>query len=329
MHPLCLLSRSSSVLRNYAHQPLLFRQSLLLKSSLHHDDIAGHSSGTSVHFAMDPDGDDAKNLTAKLGLTPAQHDKLSTLSELVVTWNDRINLVSRKDCSKTVIFGRHILPSIAMMAMKDFAPERRVIDVGTGGGFPGLPLAIAMPNIDFLLVDSIGKKLKAVEAMAEELGLDNVHVHHGRAEEIVDDILEGKKHKGAYDVVVGRSVTSIPRFCFWITQLIKKDSGKLLYIIGGDIEDDVKEKAIVDVTIEDLLGQRGASDKKILVFSANNVLSMAAASGEVKRIQGKPNSKPRSNPKKLSNQAKGQWDKRNPTAGPKQRGYDNFQRYES
>lgn len=329
MHPLCLLSRSSSVLRNYAHQPLLFRQNLLLKSSLHHDEIAEYSSGTSVHFAMDPDGDDAKNLTAKLGLTPAQHDKLSTLSELVVTWNDRINLVSRKDCSKTVIFGRHILPSIAMMAMKDFAPERRVIDVGTGGGFPGLPLAIAMPNIDFLLVDSIGKKLKAVEAMAEELGLDNVHVHHGRAEEIVDDILEGKKHKGAYDVVVGRSVTSIPRFCFWITQLIKKDSGKLLYIIGGDIENDVKEKAIVDVTIEDLLGQRGASDKKILVFSANNVLSMAAASGEVKRTQGTPNSKPRSNPKKITNQAKGQWDKRNPTAGPKQRGYDNFQRYES
>lgn len=329
MHSLCLLSRSSSIIRNFAHQPRLFRHSLILKASIHHDDMPLHSSGTSVHFAMDPDGDEAKYLTARLGLTPAQHAKLTALSELVVTWNDRINLVSRKDCSKTVIFGRHILPSIAMMGMTDFAPERRVVDVGTGGGFPGLPLAIAMPNIDFLLVDSIGKKLKAVEAMAEELGLDNVHVHHGRAEEIVDDIFEGKKHKGAYDVVVGRSVTSIPRFCFWITQLIKKDSGKLLYIIGGDIEDDVKEKAIVDVAIEDLLGQRGASDKKILVFSANSVLSMAAASGEVKRTQAKPNSKPRSNPKKSTSQAKGQWDKRDPTAGPKQRGYDNFQRYES
>jgi 16S rRNA (guanine527-N7)-methyltransferase len=321
MRPLCLLTRTSSAFSFYHSYS---RHSFVLRSTV--DD---ESTSTSVNFAMDPESADAKLLTAKLGLTVAQHSKLMDLSEMVVAWNDRINLVSRKDCNNQVIFGRHILPSIAMMGMNDFSPERRVVDVGTGGGFPGLPLAIAMPHIDFLLVDSVGKKLKAVEQMAEELGLDNVHVLHGRAEEIVEDVMEGKKHRGAYDVVVGRSVTSIPKFCFWITELIKKDSGKLLYIIGGDIDDNTKEKIKTSASIEELLGQPGASDKNILVFEAKDVISIAKASGETKSKIGTPSSRTRSNPKKPTTKAKGQWDKRDPNAGPKQRGYDNFQRYES
>lgn len=323
MRPLCLLARASSAFQYPAY---CSSHSLILQSSIHHDE---QPSSTSVNFAMDPYCDEAKILTAKLGLTSSQHSKLADLSEMVVAWNDRINLVSRKDCTGKVIFGRHILPSIAMLGMKEFCPERRVVDVGTGGGFPGLPLAIAMPNVDFLLVDSVGKKLKAVEAMAEELGLDNVHVHHGRAEEIVNDALEGRKHKGAYDLVVGRSVTSIPKFCFWITQLINQESGKLLYIIGGDIDDDVKYRARADVSIEELLGRSGVSDKNILVFDAKDVMSIAASSGEVTRTVGTTSPKTRSNPKKSTNKAKGQWEKRDANAAPKQRGYDNFQRYES
>ena len=140
---------------------------------------------TSLLFALDPDSEEAERLTSRLGLAPAQHSALVRLSHLIVEWNDRINLVSRKDCTPAVVFGRHVLPSLALLKFIVPPPERgeggddgedkdgwrrvvRVVDVGTGGGFPGLPLAVACSSssgpseVEFLLVDSVGKKLAAV-----------------------------------------------------------------------------------------------------------------------------------------------------------------------
>ena len=211
-------------------------------------------------------------------------------------------------------------PRLLLAANTDWN-DLKVIDVGTGGGFPGLPLAIVYPEAEFMLVDSVGKKLKAVEEMARELDLTNVRIHHGRAEEMTDDILEGSRHRGAYDVCLGRSVAALPKFCFWISELIKPESGRLVYIIGGDIEDALLAQVESDVAIDNVLAQDGASDKRILTFNQEAVARIAAASGEVKRKRGKPKAKVVRNKQK----AKGQWKKRENK--PKQRGFDDFQRY--
>lgn len=297
----------------------------LLHSSVQ-DDAA---SSTSIDFAMDPYSEEAVDIvTNKLGLTEQQHSQLAKLATLIVEWNENINLISRRDCSVEVVFGRHILPSLAMLQMEDHGLQGRVVDVGTGGGFPGLPLAIALPEVDFLLVDSVGKKLKVVDEVADSLALDNIFTHHGRAEEMVEDVLTGRKHRHAYDVCVGRSVASIPKFCFWVQDLIKTanedgGAGRLMYIIGGEIESDVLAKTVADVTIEELLDQTGASDKRILVFPQEEVQAIANDSGEVKIKRGTRN---KNKGKRKNRQAKGAWAKRDSDV-PKQRGYDNFKRY--
>ena len=280
-------------------------------------------TSTSVNFAMDPRSEEASQLTTKLGLTPHQHKQLIKLADLIVEWNAQINLISRRDCSPSVVFGRHILPSLAMLSM-DHKLEGRVIDVGTGGGFPGLPLAIALPDVDFLLVDSVGKKLKVVEEIAGALALDNVFTHHGRVEDMVDDVLVGRKHRNSYDICVGRSVTSIPRFCFWIKDLLN-DNGKLVYIIGGEVEEEILTKTQADIKIDDLLDQEGASDKRILVFNQAHVKAIAKNSGEVKQFRGAVSSRKGPNPSKAK-KTKGAWAKRD-NAAPKQRGLENFKRY--
>lgn len=303
--------------RSYSH----FTTSLLYSSYKDaNDDIP---PAPSVDFALDPDSEEARSITERMGLAEKQHSQLSRLAELVVECNQYINLVSRRDCSVPVVFGRHVLPSIALLQSSgiDDWNGLNVIDVGTGGGFPGLPLSILLPETHFMLVDSVGKKLKAVEEMANELGLQNVRVHHGRAEEMVDDELEGLRHKEAYDVCVGRSVAALPKFCFWIQELLKPESGRLVYIIGGDIESFLLSQAESDVAIDAVLEQDGASDKRILIFPQEAVASIAAESGEVKRKRGKP----RKRVERSKQRAKGQWAKRDNK--PRQRGYDKFKRY--
>lgn len=291
------------------------------------------SSSTSINFAMDPHSDEAKSVTGRLGLTPTQHETLAQLAELIVTWNDRINVVSRRDCSPEVVFGRHILPSLAMLKIMtatitqdqtEGETRRKVIDVGTGGGFPGLPLAIALPDVDFVLVDSVGKKLIVVQELATALSLDNVSTHHGRAEEMADDLMIGRTHRRAYDVCVGRSVTSIPRFCFWMQDLLQ-ERGKLFYIIGGDLDDAILKRTEADVAIDELLEQDGASDKRILVFPQPQVKAIAKTSGEIKQFRGSRRGLP--NPIKGQKTAKGAWSKRSNSGEPKQRGLENFKRY--
>lgn len=179
------------------------------------------------------------------------------------------------------------------------------------------PLAIAYPNVDFLLVDSVGKKLGAVQDMADTLGLTNVKIHHGRAELVQEK----------FDVCVGRSVAAIPTYCYWIQDLLKKDTGRLLYMIGGDIEQELLDDAIIDTDIDELLDCPNASDKRVLVFSQTSVKKIAAASGEKPRVTNQRRTSS-SKSKKKRKPAKGEWTKRD-NSEKKQRGYENFKRYDN
>ena len=288
----------------------------------------GRDSSTSVDFAMDPSSSEAGRILDQLGISKEQRSKLQDLATLVVDWNDKINLVSRKDCNIPVVFGRHILPCLAPLGLENSTilrrdvDNQRVVDVGTGGGFPGLPLAIAYPNIQFLLVDSVGKKLVAVQDMADQLGLQNLRTHHGRAEEMVE-------LSGSFHACVGRSVAAIPKYCGWIQDLLTED-GHLLYMIGGDLDPELLHQTIIDVDIDKLLGHPGASDKRILVFPRSNVLKIAADYGEVALgTPNKENKNTKTNSKVIrKKKARGAWEKKVWDA-PKERGFENFQRYDS
>jgi len=326
-------------------------QSKNLQQQLNNDDTNEIPLNPSSTFALDPQSEEAHQLLNSLGITDShQQEQLQKLSHLVVEWNGRLNLISRKDCTAEVVFGRHILPAISLSALPDFLPPSstsgaddadgspsltnfRVVDVGTGGGFPQFPLAIIYPYAQFLLVDSVGKKLKAVEEMVNDLGLTNVKTYHGRVEEMVDNPVTGMSHKGAYDICVGRSVTALPRFCFWIQDLLKKggendgeEEGKLVYIIGGEVEPMVLSRVRSDSPIDALIGKEGVSDKRILVVDRTDILAIASKSGETKSKRGVGKSK--NNPKKSSGRekAKGSWVKRDSNI-KKERGYDNFKRY--
>src|SRR6056300_1859967 len=128
-------------------------------------------------------------------LTERQRDQFAALFDLYSEWNAKINVISRKDMES--FYEKHVLHSLGIAKVYTFLPGQRVLDVGTGGGFPGIPLAILFPETQFHLVDSIGKKIKVVLAVADALGLENVRADHGRAEEF----------KGPYDFVVSRAVT--------------------------------------------------------------------------------------------------------------------------
>lgn len=297
--------------------------------------MSDEDSTSSITFSMNPDSEEARLITKRLGISEDSHITLSRHADLVVEWNDRLNLISRKDCNRDVVFGRHILPSLALAAIPNFPSKAKIADIGTGGGFPGVPLAIIFPESEFLLVDSVGKKLKAIEEMTNELGLNNVKFHHGRAEEIVDDPINGRKHKNSFDICVGRSVSSMPKFCFWIQDLLKKkpqDEGKLCYIIGGEVEKMVTSRLNGEYELEDLLGFEGASDKRALIMNASDVIKIAKESGEKKQVHGKPQSKSISKMKTDPNdrsfvKSKGAWGSKD-NLRPKQRGYESFKRYE-
>ena len=302
-------------------------------NALSPDDSLTDIPSTSLDFAVDPFSEQGRLITSSLGISEEQHEKLSELSQLVVEWNARLNLISRKDCSVEVVFGRHVLPSVALAALPDFPVNARIVDVGTGGGFPGVPLAIIYPDSDFLLVDSVGKKLKAVTEIVSELGLENVETYHGRAEEIVDDPINARQHKNNYDICVGRSVTSLPKYCFWIKDLLKSNEGKLVYIIGGDIEGNVQSRLEADIPIDELLNCTGASDKRALILTSSSVNRIAKESGETRQKKG--SGKKKSNPKNKKNRyeegkwsdSKGSWSKK--SGQEKDRGYENFKRYSS
>ena len=165
-------------------------------------------------------------------LTPQQVQQFEQLYPLYKDWNSKINVISRKNIDE--LYTNHVLHSLGIAKVIDFLPQANILDVGTGGGFPGIPLAILFPETHFHLVDSIGKKLKVVNAIAGELDLKNVKTTHDRVENI----------KESYDFVVSRAVTKMPDFVKWIKGKIKKDSkhhlkNGILYLKGGDLSEEL------------------------------------------------------------------------------------------
>ena len=171
--------------------------------------------------------------------TPEQIEQFSALEGLYKEWNARINVISRKDIDS--LYEKHVLHSLAIAAVFDFKPGMEVIDIGTGGGFPGVPLAIFFPAVKFHLVDSINKKLKIIEAVREAVGLNNITTQHSRAEEI-------KNRK--FDFAVSRAVAPLKDLLYWSTPLLKnskfESSGTvyrsgLICLKGGDLAQEISE----------------------------------------------------------------------------------------
>lgn len=161
-------------------------------------------------------------------ISEEQKQQFSALKDLYLDWNSKINVISRKDTEH--FFERHVLHSLAIAKVIQFQPTTKILDIGTGGGFPGIPLAILFPECDFLLVDSIGKKIKVVNEVALALGLKNVRTQHERAENINEK----------FDFIVSRAVTAMPAFLQWTKGKFLKENKNsikngILYLKGGDI----------------------------------------------------------------------------------------------
>lgn len=166
-------------------------------------------------------------------ISEVQQEQFQQLESLYKEWNSKINVVSRKDIDE--LYVRHVLHSLGIAKVVSFKPKSKILDVGTGGGFPGIPLAIMFPDSKFHLVDSIGKKLKVVEGIVETLGLKNVKTTHGRAEDV----------KGEFDFIVSRAVTAMPIFVGWVkTKIAKKQNhgikNGILYLKGGDLTEELQ-----------------------------------------------------------------------------------------
>jgi 16S rRNA (guanine527-N7)-methyltransferase len=165
------------------------------------------------------------------GLNSKQKEQINALAPLYEEWNQKVNVISRKDMD--YFYSRHVLHSLLIGHFSDLSGST-ILDVGTGGGFPGLPLAILFPDAEFTLVDSIGKKLKVIDDVADQIGVCNIKTVHSRMEEL----------NGKYDFVTGRAVKSLPVIFNWTKHLICWNKGKeksgMLYLKGGDFIDELK-----------------------------------------------------------------------------------------
>ena len=167
-------------------------------------------------------------------LSEQQHKQFDQLYSLYAEWNEKINVISRKDIEN--LYVNHVLHSLGIAKVISFKSATDILDVGTGGGFPGIPLAILFPDVNFHLVDSIGKKITVVRGVADAIGLKNVKAEQIRAEQL----------KAEYDFVVSRAVTRLKEFYGWIHKRVKKKSqhelkNGILYLKGGDLEEELLE----------------------------------------------------------------------------------------
>ncbi|QZK91305.1 16S rRNA (guanine(527)-N(7))-methyltransferase RsmG [Flavobacterium sp. CHNK8] len=167
-------------------------------------------------------------------LSDLQKEQFEKLDFLYHEWNEKINVISRKDIDS--LYTKHILHSLGIAKIMKFEPGTYVLDVGTGGGFPGIPLAILFPETRFYLIDVIAKKIKVVQAVAEGLELKNVKAEQMRAENV----------KGDFDFIVSRAVTNMPDFVSWVKTKIKKNNkhelkNGILYLKGGDLTEELKD----------------------------------------------------------------------------------------
>jgi 16S rRNA (guanine527-N7)-methyltransferase len=166
-------------------------------------------------------------------LTEKQLEQFGRLAGLYAEWNAKINVISRKDIDE--LYTRHVLHSLGIAKVMEFKPGATVLDVGTGGGFPGIPLAILFPETNFYLIDIIGKKIKVVQGVAEALGLTNVRAEQKRAETVKEE----------FDFIVSRAVTNMPDFVKWVRGKIKKGQNHdlpngILYLKGGDLTEELQ-----------------------------------------------------------------------------------------
>jgi 16S rRNA (guanine527-N7)-methyltransferase len=173
-------------------------------------------------------------------LTEKQKEQFDKLDELYRFWNSQINVISRKDID--MLYVHHVLHSLAIAKVIQFLPGENVMDVGTGGGFPGIPLAILFPETRFHLVDSIGKKIKVVSGVASAIGLTNLRASHARAEQIDE----------RFDFVISRAVTQLKEFYPWLKGKFNADSKNqlpngVLYLKGGDLVQELKESGLKNI----------------------------------------------------------------------------------
>lgn len=191
-------------------------------------------------------------------LTQDQIEKFTKLEGLYQDWNLKINVVSRKDIDE--LYLRHVLHSLAIAKVIDFKVDTKIMDVGTGGGFPGIPLAILYPDCNFHLVDSIAKKLKVVNEVVEGLALENVKTTHSRVEEI----------KGTYDFIISRAVAAMPTFVHWIKGKVSKNQHNdlkngILYLKGGDLTEELQDYKTAEIyNISDFYSEEFYETKKLV-----------------------------------------------------------------
>jgi len=192
--------------------------------------------------------------------TPRQMEQLAALEGLYKEWNEQINIISRKDIDS--LYLKHVLHSLSIAVIADFKPGTTIVDIGTGGGFPGIPLAIFFPGTEFLLADSIAKKLKVVDAVAAAIGLTNVTTRHTRAEEIKDR---------KFDFAVSRAVAPLKDLWRWASPLIKKGGDSevrngLICLKGGDLAQEISDSGVRPrvAPIEDIFKEEFFKEKYIL-----------------------------------------------------------------
>jgi 16S rRNA (guanine527-N7)-methyltransferase len=193
-------------------------------------------------------------------LTEKQIEQFTDLQELYEHWNAQINVISRKNMD--TLYTNHILHSLSIAKVIQFEKGSKILDIGTGGGFPGIPLAILFPEVDFLLVDSTGKKIKVVNEVSKAIGLTNVIALHERAENIKD----------TFDFVVSRAVTNMTDFKKWVKGKFNNTHNNtlnngILYLKGGDLSEELRGISHVKYEIADLFEEEFFETKKVIYIS--------------------------------------------------------------
>ena len=196
-------------------------------------------------------------------ISEEQKSQFEKLEELYTEWNAKINVISRKDMES--LYEKHILHSLGIAKIMEFALGTKVLDIGTGGGFPGIPLAILFPEVQFTLIDSIGKKITVVNAVAEGVGLKNVTGIHGRAEKL----------KEKFHFVVSRAVTQMPEFLRWLKGKFEKEQfnpkhNGVLYLKGGDLAEELAGIKCEIFNLKNYFEEEFFDTKKVVYLSKGN-----------------------------------------------------------